>query len=110
RTELIKNQILNLIEERGLIQDRRALTQKETERIEQQIQNLKQEYELNDLEIREAEALLPFTLEEAAQRIAQGRLDMEETIQRIENLRSEERRVGKECRCRRWRYQDKKRG
>src|SRR5690606_19413989 len=47
RTELIKNQMLNLIEERGLIQDRRSLTQKETERLEQQIQNLKQEYELN---------------------------------------------------------------
>src|SRR5690606_11567445 len=94
RTELIKNQILNLIEERGLIQDRRALTQKETERIEQQIQNLKQEYELTDLEIREAEALLPFTIEEAAQRIAQGRLDMEETRQRIENLRQEARISG----------------
>lgn len=94
RTELIKNQILNLIEERGLIQDRRALTQKETERLEQQIQNLKQEYQLNDLEIREAEALLPFTIEEAAQRIARGLLDMEETRQRIENLRQEARISG----------------
>src|SRR5690606_7528425 len=94
RTELIKNQMLNLIEERGLIQDRRELTQKETERLDQQIQNLKQEYELQDLEIQEAEALLPFTIEEAAQKIAQGQLDQQETEQRIENLRQEARISG----------------